>query len=390
MDKIINTMSTKPNFKMKSAFINRQKELSYLYEWINQEPNHILFVYGPKSSGKTTLLIQFVKKYLDNKHYDLKHFNLREMLIVNYSDFIQTFFEVDFSKSKEDSKRKREYNLKLFKLSEEIIKSIEYKKLDPFVVMKKELWKIIEKGKRPIIIIDEVQALDNIYMNGQRELLKELFNFFVSITKESHLCHVVIASSDGYFMNRLYDDSKLSKTSKFLEIEYFDEQTTKTWLSNLEKENSITSFTLTNTQIDTIWKYFGGSIWEIVSVLGDLINFAENNKIKNKDLKNVIQTMIVLNKGKFLNYSILNENKTLLLKELYKICNGSDYFDASSLKGLISKNFYEESGLKDELTNLVKLNILAFNPTTSLFKLQGNSMYYGLKEYTESLSSDFL
>jgi len=68
------------------------------------------------------------------------------------------------------------YNLKLFKLSKEIKKSLENKTLDPFVVMKKELIKIYKKGKQPVIIIDELHALEDIYINGQRDLLKELFN----------------------------------------------------------------------------------------------------------------------------------------------------------------------------------------------------------------------
>ncbi|ETR68809.1 MAG: hypothetical protein OMM_10151 [Candidatus Magnetoglobus multicellularis str. Araruama] len=160
----------------KAAFINRSKELQYLYEWVSEDPDRILFVYGPKSSGKTTLLHKFIENHLTNKYFNIKHFNLREMLIANYSDFIQAFFEVDYSRTA-DVKQKREYNLKLFKLSKEIKQSLENKTLDPFVVMKKELRKISKKGKKPVIIIDELQALEDIYINGQRDLLKELFNF---------------------------------------------------------------------------------------------------------------------------------------------------------------------------------------------------------------------
>ena len=53
-----------------------------------------------------------------------------------------------------------------------------------------------------------------IYMNGQRELIKELFNFFVAMTKQSHLCHFLIASADGYFIEKVYNDSKLRPGSK--------------------------------------------------------------------------------------------------------------------------------------------------------------------------------
>ncbi|ETR68240.1 MAG: hypothetical protein OMM_04674 [Candidatus Magnetoglobus multicellularis str. Araruama] len=162
----------------KIAFINRTKELNDLENWIKRTPNEILFIYGPKSSGKTTLLIKFIDIHLNDKQYNVKHFNLRKILIANYIDFIQAFFEVDYSKIPQEVKQKSEYSLKVFKLSQEIKQSLENKTLDPLVVMKKELQKIVKKGKRPVIIIDELQALEDIYMNGQKELLKELFNFF--------------------------------------------------------------------------------------------------------------------------------------------------------------------------------------------------------------------
>jgi hypothetical protein len=187
-------MNKKNSFSNTPAFINRNHELNHLTHWLSRKPNNILFIYGPKSSGETTLLMKFINEHLINKTYNVQLFNLRKMLISNYLNFIQAFFEVDLSPSKEDYK----------------------------------------KGKCPIIIIDELQALENIYLNGQRELLKELFNFFVAMTKESHLCHVIISSSDGYFMNTIYEDSKLSKTSEFFEIDYLNEQDTKYWLTHLE------------------------------------------------------------------------------------------------------------------------------------------------------------
>jgi len=81
----------------------------------------------------------------------------------------------------------------VFKLEVEEMKGLEAKKLDPFVIMKKELKKLVERGIKPIIIIDELQALMEIYINGQRTLLQELFNFFVAMTKESNLAHIIIS-----------------------------------------------------------------------------------------------------------------------------------------------------------------------------------------------------
>ena len=83
-------------YKKESAFINRNEELEMLSAWIDEQPEHILFFYGPKSSGKTTLIYKFVEKHMkDERRFSVKLFNLREMLIVNYEDFLQRFFQID-------------------------------------------------------------------------------------------------------------------------------------------------------------------------------------------------------------------------------------------------------------------------------------------------------
>ncbi|KPA17683.1 ATP-binding protein [Candidatus Magnetomorum sp. HK-1] len=377
----------------KPAFINRKSELDYLGNWIHSKPNDILFLYGPKSSGKTTLLNIFILKHMNNKNFNIKHFNLREMLIANYSDFIKAFFEIDYSKSTEGIKQKREYNIKLFKLSKKIIKSMENKVLDPFVVMKQELTKIDKKGKRPIIIIDELQALEDIYLNGQRDLLKELFNFFVAITKESHLCHVIITSSDGYFMNRIYNDSKLTKTSSFLEINYLNESDVRSWLSNLEQNSAIKAYVFSDEQIDAIIKYFGGSVWEISFLLAELIPYAKNKHIKTKHVLDRIDRLIEINKGKFKRYAGLHKDKIQLFYRIFHVRDDSypfEPFEEYEIRSLVSEGIYEINELRNELNNLVRLNFLAFNPTTSTYQLQGNSMVYGLKNYVEGIPEDLL
>jgi len=367
------------------AFINRTKELQFLSERIHDEPNDILFIYGPKSSGKTTLLTKFIDLHLNDKHYNIKHFNLREVLIANYIDFIQAFFEVDYSKSPQEVKQRSEYSLKVFKLSKEIKQSLEKKILDPFVVMKKELQKIVKKGKRPIIIIDELQALDDIYMNGQRELLKELFNFFVAMTKESHLCHVIIASSDGYFMKRIYEDSKLAKTSKYYSVDYLNEADTHYWLNHLESESAIASFKLTDSQINLIWKYFGGSMWEISDLLGDLIPCSKNSKISDEILMSNIQKRIEENCARFTHYSLFNEKRRILLIEIFNCCEINNFFKPVNIKHLINNKLFDEESLAHELNKLVQLNYLAFDPTKTAWHLQGNSMFYGLEQFIKSI-----
>ena len=53
-------MKNEIKFTQRPAFINRQYELDFLRAFIQDTPNRLLFMYGPKSSGKTTLMSQFI------------------------------------------------------------------------------------------------------------------------------------------------------------------------------------------------------------------------------------------------------------------------------------------------------------------------------------------
>ncbi len=48
------------DFKLDVAFIDRENEMAELRNYLESRPNSILFLYGPKSSGKTTLMSRFL------------------------------------------------------------------------------------------------------------------------------------------------------------------------------------------------------------------------------------------------------------------------------------------------------------------------------------------
>ena len=368
----------------KAPFINRQDEFRFLQSWIDEEPGNILFLFGPKSSGKTTLLSRFIKQNLPDNRYDIKHFNLRKIFIINYQHFIQAFFGIDYSKSKEDVKERLQYNLKGFNLTVETLKGLEEKSLDPFTVMEKELQKLVDHNLRPVIIIDELQALEGIYFNGQQELLKELFNFFVAMTKESHLCHVIIASSDGYFIERIYNDSKLKKTSKFLEVDYLSKEDVYTWLSDLKNLSEIDTFTLTTPQIEKIWDVFGGSCWEISAFLGDLLRVAKDDSITDTAYADLIEEKIIATRSMFVEYAGLFKDKRQLFYTISTIAENGR-FEEEGLENLVGEGVYDEKSLRLELSELVRQNILAYNPVTAIYSLQGKSMEHGLRMFVERI-----
>jgi hypothetical protein len=368
------------------AFINRTSELAFLKGWIAEKPENILFMYGPKSGGKTTLLYKFVTEHLSDGRYDLKHINLREILINQYQDFVRAFFEHDYSKEKEDVKEKREYNLHVFKLTVEAFKGVETKELDPFVIMKAELRKLVAHGIRPVIIIDELQALEGIYLNGQREILKELFNFFVAMTKEAHLCHVIIASSDGYFIDRIYNDSKLKKTSQFLEVEYLQRDDVFYWLNHLERESGITRYTLTPEQIDAIWETFGGSCWEISRFLGDILLKAEKGVVPDEAFSDIRNRTLIQMRSMYADYAKIFPEKRALLRTLAAVVAQHGKFREEHLGGLVEQGIWQPGALVDELDRLVSNNFIAYNPVTAEYAVQGRSMELGLQMYVEMIS----
>ncbi|MGA1870309.1 MAG: ATP-binding protein [bacterium] len=347
-------------YRQETAFINREKELRALDDFIHKRPSEILFLHGPKSSGKTTLLYRFFEQANKEEKLDIKFINLREILLTNYKEFLQVFFQRDYSGQKEDIKEKREYDLKVFKLSIETLKGLENNELDPFAVMKGELRKLVKKGIKPVIIIDELQALDEIYLNGGRRLITELFNFFVAMTKESHLAHIIISSSDGYFIETVYTDSKLKKTSRFYEINYLAYEDTIEWLSNIEKYSCIKDYTLNKDEAEKIWEVVGGSMWEIQVILSEIFS---------RPLEEVLEQYKLQMRGIIVDYVKADPQKEKIF---------SLFLNKSTISFADVKDVQD---FKELLCDMVRNNILYYDPTLAIFYPQGRSLEWGIKLY---------
>ena len=353
-------------YRKRTAFINREGELEYLRKYINIQPESILFLHGPKSSGKTTLLYKFFDQIPKEQKLDVKFLNLRKTLTefsddYHYKDFLNMFFDVD-DKGDKTGKLSAGINVGFFKIDSEIEKKMKKGKIDPFKIMEREFIQLNKKEIKPILIIDELQALDKIYMdNGRdRRLIIELFNFFVAMTKESHLGHIIIASSDGYFIDRVYIDSKLKKASKFYKVDYLPKQDTMEWLLNLEKYSKIKDYTLTEADAEKIWELVGGSMWEIQDILDDLFHTPLDDIIPL--YKKKMRSLIV-------DYVVKPEQKEIekLLRRFV------DRYDLPK----------EEINSEEEkvLREMVRQNILYFDPTEATYYPQGKSYHHGIRLY---------
>ncbi|HLP47951.1 MAG TPA: ATP-binding protein, partial [Candidatus Kapabacteria bacterium] len=244
------------------------------------------------------------------------------------------------------------------------------KRADPFKVMEAELLQLTRDGIKTVLIIDELQALDKIYLDNdkERQLIKALFNFFVAMTKESHLAHIIIASSDGYFLNTVYNDSKLKKCSEFFKVDYLKKEDVMEWLLNLEKYSKIKDYTLAEADAEKIWDTVGGSMWEIQAILTALFD-------------NPIDEVLALYKMKMKGMIEYNIGADMQKEKVLRVFLKQE---TARLRDFISAGI-APAEIDHLLQNLVQNNILYFDPTLALYYPQGKSYRWGLELYFESI-----
>jgi AAA+ ATPase superfamily predicted ATPase len=222
-----------------------------------------------------------------------------------------------------------------------------------------------------VMIIDELQAIDHIYMNNgnERQVIIELFNFFVAMTKESHLAHVIIASSDGYFLNTVFTDSRLKKCSKFYKVDFLPQEDVMEWLLNLEKYSIIKDYTLTPEDAGKIWDTVGGSMWEIQDILSDLFE---------KPIDDVLTLYKKKIKGIIAHYIGADDKKEKALRLFLKK-------DRATLRDFVNEGIGKDE-VDELLRDMVRNNILYFDPIEAIYYPQGKSYQWGIKLYFESLN----
>ena len=347
------------------AFINREQELSFLKGRLNERPESILFIHGPKSSGKTTLLYKFLEQTQKEQKLDVKFMDLREAFTNVYEDFLKAFFQVETKGEKKETLSSN-INIGFFKIDASVEKKILEKRADPFKVMKAEFLELTRKGIKPVLIIDELQALDKIYLDNDkdRQLITALFNFFVAMTKQRHLAHIMIASSDGYFLNTIYNDSKLKKCSDFYKVDYLAKDDVMEWLLNLDKYSRIKDYTLSREHAEKIWDVVGGSMWEIQHILSQLFDHPidEVLSLYKKKMRGLIAHYVEFDKNKEQVLKVVNEKVIVTAKD----------FENHPL---------EIPELKKILRDVVRNNVLYFDPTEAVYYPQGKSYQWGISLY---------
>ena len=340
-------------------FHDRESETKEIMDILDAEPSLITFIYGPINSGKTALISHLVDQLPDG--YKVFYINLRGRFISNYEDFVKVLFDVEhvarYERIKEFLKPiaavlPESYNgipipkdtfLKLFKEKE-----IE----DVFVYIETVLRVFYESKRVPVLVIDELQVIGDMKINGH--LIYKLFNFFVRLTKELHLAHIFVVTSDSLFLEQVYSEAMLSGRCEYLRVDDFGYEQTMAFLD---------SYGWSEQEKEIAWHNAGGKPVSLVKLI--------NAKTSGRNIEDVISSMFTLRTGEI-------ESRLKIVKELgAELVVGDKHFDVnheklvSTLKMFASRDEVGADEI-DEISKryLVKENILFVDPLTKMIKPQ--------------------
>ncbi|XRO76374.1 ATP-binding protein [Methanocaldococcus sp. 10A] len=361
-------------------FFNREKEIKEILSILEGEPNFIYFIYGPINSGKSTVIREIITNRLNKSKYIPFFIDFRTRNVVNVDNFIECLFEVD-EKSKIDDFREYAKSLAdlLVKGSEEIDKyylGMPIKIPKPFfdkIFNKKDksgdvyqyieylFAKLNEKGKKPILIFDELQMIKEITLNGNRLLLWSLFQFLVALTKVQHLCHVFCLSSDSLFIEYVYNAGELEGRADYILIDDFSKDKALKYMDFLAKE--ILNKELSIEEKEKIYSYVGGK---------PVLNYKVIDKMRYEKLEYILNKMLKIESSKL---------KKLLIRIKNGKYEGINYNKVINALSLFKKKYVIDEYKIDEDTKefLVTMNILFLNPIEEILRPQSYLVWNAIK-----------
>ena len=346
-------------------FYNREREIEEVKAVLSGEPNLVYFVYGPINSGKTALLMKVFEGLPEE--YVVFYFNFRGLNIQDVDDLIKVLFEVEYGKGKEAiSEIVKEIVRKGINFIEEVKgipipeRLFDYlfgekkRSEDVFRYLEQLFRELVRSGKRPVFIFDEMQTVKGIINTAGKPLIEGLFNFFVRMTKETHLCHCLCATSDCLFIENVYSNARLEGRAKYILVD------------DLAKEEAFRvyeGFGFKDKQL--VWDYIGGK-------LGDMVSLFEDKKRGIKE-EEAVKEMVKDMKGKlkWLFRSIEEGEKEGVsleeVKNVLKLFKENEVVDEEEVKGKVLKFLIEE-------------NILFYNPLEGTVRPQSRLIQRAIRE----------
>lgn len=328
-------------------FHNREKEMKEIMDILDAEPSLITFVYGPINSGKTTLITHLIEELPED--YVVFYINLRTKLLASYDDFIESLFEMEMETGGAIKKRKETLaelvssvtKVAGIPITKEFIDYVfkDNKPKNAFSYILKLFEEVIHSGKQPVLVLDELQKIGDVKVNGP--LIYELFNFFIDLTKEKHLAHVFAVTSDSLFIERVYSEAMLEGRCRYLLVDDFDYETISLFMSK---------HGLNDRERETAWDYCGGKPVCLVELV--------NTKLSGGDVVTKTERMLEEAVSRLIFMLARNKEKK------------SDIVDMLSIFASDEEVKYSDNINLDLMSFLVKQNILFLDPVRRTIKPQ--------------------
>ena len=354
----------------KIEFHNREKEIKEIRTILDRRPTLITFIYGPINSGKTELVSHVIEELPEE--YVVFYINLRTKFLASYDDFIESLFEMEMES--EETRRKRKETLK--ELVSSVTKAtgipitsafLDYvfkdkKPKNAFSYMIKLFEVVKDAGKQPVFVLDELQKMGDVKVNGP--LIYELFNFFIDLTKEKHLAHVFVITSDSLFIESIYSEAMLEGRCRYLLVDDFDKDTTLDFFdmcrfSDKEKE--------------LVWNYCGGK----PAYLVELMREEDKEKMAYKMLK--IRTSQI---GELLNSLRAYGAEIEFRGGRYEVAFDRVIEELSKLKENVDSTY---EYITPEITYLVRNNIIFVDPLENRMRAQSHLNLLAIREVVENV-----
>ncbi len=352
-------------------FHNREKETKDIRAIMDRRPTLITFIYGPINSGKTELIGHVIEELPDE--YVVFYINLRTKFLSSYDDFIESLFEMEMG-TDEALKKGKETLTELVSsitkvagipITKEFLDYVfkDNRPKNAFSYILRLFEEVKASGKQPVLILDELQKIGDVKVNGF--LIYELFNFFIDLTKELHLAHVFVMTSDSLFIEQIYSEAMLEDRCRYLLVDDFDKETT---IAFLEANG------LSEGEKELVWHHCGGKPICLVELAS-----AEEREKK-------VGEMLTLRTGEI-------ETRLKLIKELGgEILIGGRRCVVSYEKlAFVLKMFLTRSEIGmnevDEISKryLVKENILFVDPLTTMMRPQSRLNLLAIREVMENV-----
>jgi len=374
-------MNTTKNFEYDIEFFDREKEKEEIMNVLRTKPQLLNFVYGPINSGKTSLITNLIENLPEN--YVVIYINLRERAIPSYDDFLEVIFDVKYEgiltkimrflgrqKDTVDEVISDLGKMHKIPIPKGIFTRIfkEEKPKNAFIYILDLIKNIKKKGKNPVFIIDELQKIGDVKTNGY--LIYDVFNFFIRLTKELHICHVFALSSDSLFIERVYNEALLKYRCRYLLVDDFDEKTAGKFLEK---------YGFTEEEIKLANDYVGGK----PSLLTTMI---DEKKI-GRGLNDYVEKGLADSKEEIA--QLLYYIKTIGVKTKYQEKDIDVNYEGTTeiLKKFSGNDFYKYSVITPELCYLVSKNILFVDTREKIIKPQSKFDLLAIREILKEIET---